>query len=66
MTLPQVLVDLMNLLFDLAVPFAVCTIVLAGVALRREGGINFQSGGEFQRWALWSVILLTPAVALLV
>src|SRR5437016_485352 len=59
MTLPQILVDLMKLLFDLAVPAAICTMVLAGIALRREGGVNFQAGGRFQRWALWSVILLT-------
>ena len=59
MTLPQILVDLMKLLFDMAVPAAICTMVLAGVALRQEGGVNFQTGGRFQRWALWSVILLT-------
>ena len=59
MTLPQILVDLMKLLLDLAVPAAMCTMVLAGNALRREGGVNFQAGGGFQRWALWSVILLT-------
>ena len=59
MTLPQILVDLMKLLFDLAVPAAICTMVLAGIALRREGGVNFQAGGGFQRWVLWSVILLT-------
>ncbi len=59
MTLPQILVDLMKLLFDIAVPAAMCTMVLAGVALRQEGGVNFQAGGRFQRWALWSVILLT-------
>ena len=59
MTLPQILVDLMKLLFDMAVPAAICTMVLAGIALRREGGVNFQAGGGFQRWALWSVILLT-------
>ena len=59
MTLPQIIVDLMRLLFDLAVPAAMCTMVLAGIALRREGGLNFQAGGSFQRWALWSVILLT-------
>ena len=51
MTLPQILVDLMKLLFDLAVPAAICTMVLAGIALRREGGVNFQAGGGFQRWA---------------
>ena len=59
MTLPQILADLMKLLFDIAVPVALCTMVLAGIALRQEGGVNFQLGGGFQRWALWSVILLT-------
>jgi hypothetical protein len=34
-------------------------MVLAGIALRQEGGVNFQAGGRFQRWMLWSVILLT-------
>ncbi len=58
MTLPQIVVDLIKLLFDMAVPAAMCTMVLAGVALRQEGGVNFQTGGKFQRWALWSVILL--------
>ena len=59
MNVPQVLVDLMNLLLALAVPAAICTMVLAGVALRQEGGVNFEAGGRFQRWILWSVILLT-------
>ena len=43
----------------MAVPAAICTVVLAGIALRQEGGVNFQTGGKFQRWMLWSVILLT-------
>ena len=59
MTLPQIIVDLMRLLFDLAVPSAICTMVLAGIALRREGGLDFQAGGHFQKWVLWSVIFLT-------
>ena len=59
MALPQIIADLMKLLFDMAVPAAICTMVLAGIALRQEGGVNFQAGGKFQRWALWSVILLT-------
>jgi hypothetical protein len=59
MTLPHIIVDLMKLLFDMAVPAAICTMVLAGIALRQEGGVNFQTGGKFQRWAVWSVILLT-------
>src|SRR5437868_8332752 len=59
MTIPQLLVDLMQLLFDIAVPSAMCTMVLAGLALRQESGVNFEVGGRFQRWMLWSVILLT-------
>jgi hypothetical protein len=59
MTTPQFLTDLLTLLFDLAVPAAMCTMVLAGVALRQEGGVNFQAGGSFPKWMLWSVILLT-------
>ena len=59
MTLPKIIVDLLTLLFDMAVPAAICTMVLAGIALRQEGGVNFQTGGKFQRWVLWSVILLT-------
>src|SRR5947207_7263697 len=59
MTIPPLLSDLLALLFDLAAPAAVCTMVLAGIALRQEGGVNFQAGGKFQRWVLWSVILLT-------
>jgi hypothetical protein len=59
MTLPQIIVDLLTLLFAMAVPAAICTMVLAGIALRQEGGVNFQTGGRFQRWVLWSVILLT-------
>ena len=59
MTLPQIIADLLTLLFDMAVPAAICTMMLAGIALRQEGGVNFQPGGRFQRWVLWSVILLT-------
>ncbi len=59
MTLPPFIAELLKLLFDLAIPAAICTMVLAGLALRREGGMNFQAGGGFQKWVLWSVILLT-------
>jgi hypothetical protein len=59
MSIPPFLVSLLQLLFDLAVPGAMCTMVLAGLALRQEGGMNFEVGGKFQRWMLWTVILLT-------
>jgi hypothetical protein len=49
-TLPPIIVDLMKLLFDMAVPAAACTMMLAGMALRQEGGVNFQASGKFQRW----------------
>jgi len=42
MTLPQIIVDLLTLLFNMAVPAAICTMVLAGIALRQEGGVNFR------------------------
>jgi hypothetical protein len=59
MTLPSIINELLQLLFALAIPAATCTLVLAGVALRQEGGVNFQVGGSFQKWILWTVILLT-------
>jgi len=59
MSIPPFLVSLLQLLFDLAVPGAMCTMVMAGLALRQEGGMNFEIGGRFQRWMLWTVILLT-------
>ena len=59
MTIPQILAELMELLFDMAVPAAICTMTLAGLALRQESGVNFETGGRFQRWMLWSVLLLT-------
>ena len=59
MALPQIIAELLQLLFALAAPAAICTMILAGVALRQEGGVNFQVGGGFQKWILWSAILLT-------
>jgi hypothetical protein len=59
MTIPHLLADLMQLLFDMAVPAAMCTMVLAGLSLRQESGVNFEVGGRFQKWMLWSVVLLT-------
>lgn len=59
MTMPQILGEILQLLFELAVPAAMCTMTLAGLALRQESGVNFESGGRFQRWMLWSVLLLT-------
>ena len=59
MNMPQILGELLQLLFALAAPAAMCTMTLAGLALRQESGMNFEPGGRFQRWILWSVLLLT-------
>ena len=59
MNMPRILGELLQLLFDLAVPAAICAMTLAGLALRQESGVNFEPGGRFQRWMLWSVLLLT-------
>lgn len=59
MPVPQFLSDLLQMLFDLAVPAALCTLAAAGVSLRAEGGINFHVGGKAGKWILWTVILLT-------
>ena len=59
MQVPQFLLDLLQLLLDLATPAAFCTLAAAGVSLRHEGGINFHVNGRTGKWILWTVILLT-------
>lgn len=59
MPVPQFLLDLLQLLLDLAVPAAFCTLAAAGVSLRYEGGTNFHIGGRAGKWILWTVVLLT-------
>lgn len=59
MPVPQFLLDLLQLLFDLAVPAAFCTLAAAGISLRHEGGTNFHVGGRAGKWILWTVVLLT-------
>jgi hypothetical protein len=56
---PPLINDLLQLLLDMALPAAMCMMVLAGIALRQEGGLNFEVGGRFQRWILWAVVFLT-------
>ena len=50
MPVPQFLSDLLQLLFDLAVPAAFCTLAAAGVSLRHEGGTNFHINGKTGKW----------------
>ncbi len=46
MQTPQFLLDLLQLLLDLAAPAAFCTLAAAGMSLRHEGGINFHVNGR--------------------
>jgi hypothetical protein len=59
MQTPQFLLDLLQLLLDLAAPAAFCTLAAAGMSLRHEGGINFHVNGRTGKWILWTVVLLT-------
>jgi len=59
MTNPPMLEDISRLLLALAAPAALLCLVLAGIALRREGGTNFSLGGGFSRWMFWAVVFIT-------
>jgi hypothetical protein len=59
MNVPDFLLDLIRLLLNLAPLAALGCLVLAGIHLRKEGGINFHMGGGFTRWMLWSVLFMT-------
>jgi hypothetical protein len=59
MPTPQILADIVRLLIQLLPAMALVCLVLAGVALRLEGGSTFSIGGSFTRWMLWSVIMVT-------
>jgi hypothetical protein len=58
MPTPQILADIVRLLIQLLPAMALLCLVLAGVALRLEGGSTFSIGGSFTRWMLWSVIMV--------
>jgi hypothetical protein len=59
MPVPQFLLDLLQMLLNLAVPAAFCTLAAAGVSLRHEGGTNFHVNGRVGKWVLWTVLFLT-------
>jgi hypothetical protein len=59
MPVPQFLLDLLQVLLNLAVPAAFCTLAAAGVSLRQEGGTNFHVNGRVGKWVLWTVVFLT-------
>jgi hypothetical protein len=59
MPTPQVLADIVRLLIQLLPAMALVCLVLAGIALRLEGGSTFSIGGSFTRWMFWSVLMVT-------
>ena len=59
MSTPQILADIVRLLIQLLPGMALVCLVLAGIALRLEGGSTFSIGGGFTKWILWCVMLLT-------
>ena len=59
MSTPLTLADIVRLLIQLLPGMALVCLVLAGIALRLEGGSTFSIGGGFTKWILWCVMLLT-------
>jgi hypothetical protein len=48
--------DIIGTLIGLSPLFALGAFVLAGLALRGEGGTNFNMGGSFTKYLIWSAI----------
>jgi hypothetical protein len=61
MAIPQLLNDIIQVLFDLAPAASLVALVLAGISLRREGGTTFLIGGGFTKWMFWAVVFITLA-----
>lgn len=59
MAVPQLLNDVIQVLLQLAPAAAFVSLVLAGVALRREGGTTFLVGGSFTKWMFWAAVFGT-------
>jgi hypothetical protein len=58
MTTPQMLNDLVRLLIQLAPAMALVALMLAGIALRLEGGSTFTIGGGFTKWMFWAIVMV--------
>src|SRR2546425_12269150 len=50
MPTPQILEDIVRLLIQLLPAMALICLLLAGIALRLEGGSTFSIGGTFSKW----------------
>ncbi len=64
MQAPLVFRAILGFLITLAVPASLAAFVMAGMALRNEGGVNYQASGGFLKWIFWGTLLLTiPGVS---
>ncbi len=61
MGVPQLILDGIGLLLALAAPASLVALVLAGLALRREGTMSFSvgGGGGFSKWMFWAIVMIT-------
>ena len=60
MGVPQLILDASRLLLALAAPASLVALVLAGIALRREGTTSFSvGGGGFSKWMFWAIVMIT-------
>ncbi len=59
MAVPQLLNDIIQVLLGLAPAAALVALILAGLSLRREGGVTFLIGGNFTKWMFWAVAFVT-------
>lgn len=59
MAAPQLLNDIIQVLLRLAPAAALVALILAGLSLRREGGVTFLIGGSFTKWMFWAVAFVT-------
>jgi hypothetical protein len=61
--LPDFVSEISGMMVTLLPVAALGAIVLAGLRLRGEGGINYDAGGSFFKWLFWGALLLTlPAI----
>ncbi len=60
MAVPQLILDGIRFLLALAAPASLIALVLAGIALRREGTTSFSvGGGGFSKWMFWAIVMIT-------
>src|SRR5260370_5467 len=60
MAVPQLVLDAIRFLLALATPASLVALVLAGIALRREGTRCVSvGGGGFSKWMFWAIVMIT-------